>query len=70
MDAELPPDPLSLTPEEKESAAAYLRTTFRLHPISPDETNLPALVPAAKQSGEPTVKFVILKKEPDEDLPA
>ena len=70
VDAELPPDPLSLTPEEKESAAAYLRTTFRLHPIEPDEKDPLTSVPAPVPSEEPTLKLVILKKDHEDDPPA
>ena len=67
VDEEPPPDPLSLTPEERESAAAYLRTTFRMHPMEPEEKAKPA---AAFGDEAGVVKLVLLKKDQGNDLPA
>ena len=67
MDAEPPPDSLSLTPEEKEAAAAYLRTTFRMHPIDPEDQDPPSIERPAPQTGAAAVKLTLLKKEPDDD---
>jgi hypothetical protein len=70
VDAEPPPDSLSLTPEEKEAAAAYLRTTFRMHPIDPEDQDAPSIASPAPPTGTAAVKLVLLKKEPDHETPA
>ncbi len=70
VDEEPPLDPLSLTPEEKESAAAYLRTTFRMHPMEPEEKDKPAAAPSPIGDEAGAVKLVLLKKDQGDDLPA